>query len=258
MPAPAQSAQPSKSTPGAELLRPRGRPYPLLLAIAGHAALLAPFLLASTPQPMAAAPAEEVLTVSLIAPTPPPQPAPIENIVEPEPVAPEPTPVEEVARIEPPEPEPAPPPPPEPRKPKPKPKPEPKPVAKPQPTPQPEPEPRKDPSPPPPAPAAQATPEPAPAREEPARFDAAYLNNPRPNYPKISRRLGEEGTVYLRAHVLPDGSPEQVRIDRSSGSERLDEAALDAVRKWRFVPAKRGTSAVPAWVVIPITFNLES
>lgn len=91
-----------------------------------------------------------------------------------------------------------------------------------------------------------------------ARFDADYLQNPAPVYPPLARRMGEEGKVLVRAYVLPSGRPERVELRQSSGSPRLDEAALAAVRKWRFVPARRAGEAVAAWVVIPITFRLES
>ena len=91
-----------------------------------------------------------------------------------------------------------------------------------------------------------------------ASFDAAYLRNPRPEYPPMSRKLREEGKVMLRVHVRRDGSPEGIQIKRSSGSARLDEAAKAAVSRWRFIPARRGSEAVTAWVVVPIIFNLES
>jgi protein TonB len=90
-----------------------------------------------------------------------------------------------------------------------------------------------------------------------ARFDAAYLNNPRPSYPPMSRKLGEQGTAFIRVLVLPDGSAQEVQLKQSSGSPRLDRAALEAVRKWRFVPAKRGRTAIAGRVVVPIKFNLE-
>ena len=89
------------------------------------------------------------------------------------------------------------------------------------------------------------------------RFDADYLHNPRPVYPPMSRRMGEEGKVFLRVRVEADGRPSQVEIKTSSGSQRLDQAAADAVRRWRFVPAKRGAEAVSAWVIVPISFNLK-
>ncbi|MDR3324242.1 MAG: energy transducer TonB, partial [Zoogloeaceae bacterium] len=91
-----------------------------------------------------------------------------------------------------------------------------------------------------------------------ARYDAAYLRNPKPPYPAMSRKLREEGTVVLRVHVLSTGNAEKVQIKRSSGSARLDEAARAAVHQWRFVPARRKSEAVDAWVLVPISFNLES
>lgn len=90
------------------------------------------------------------------------------------------------------------------------------------------------------------------------RFDAAYLNNPEPPYPAMSRRLGEEGRVLLNVQVEADGLPRQVRVARSCGYPRLDEAARSAVEKWRFVPARQGERAVAASVNVPIHFRLDS
>lgn len=84
-----------------------------------------------------------------------------------------------------------------------------------------------------------------------ARFDANYLRNPAPAYPAMSRRLGEEGRVVLRVFVDIDGRPEQVELKNSSGFPRLDQAAEDAVRRWKFVPAKRGEEAVATWSPFP-------
>jgi periplasmic protein TonB len=98
---------------------------------------------------------------------------------------------------------------------------------------------------------------PAPAPITAARFDAAYLNNPKPVYPNASRRLGEEGKVVLRVHVDPDGRPSEIEIRTSSGFPRLDAAAYEAVSRWRFVPARRGDEPIAAWVAVPIAFNLE-
>ncbi|ENO95079.1 TonB family protein, partial [Thauera phenylacetica B4P] len=109
------------------------------------------------------------------------------------------------------------------------------------------------PAPPAAAPAATA----APATVTAARFDAAYLNNPRPGYPALSRRLREEGQVTLRVLVSPDGQPAQVELRTSSGSERLDRAAREAVARWRFVPARRGDIAIESWVLVPIVFKLQ-
>jgi protein TonB len=88
-------------------------------------------------------------------------------------------------------------------------------------------------------------------------FAADYLDNPPPSYPVLSRRAGEQGRVVLRVLVNPGGRADEVQIRASSGFARLDEAARDTVRRWRFVPAKRGDQPVPEWVLIPISFRLE-
>ena len=102
------------------------------------------------------------------------------------------------------------------------------------------------------------TAEPTPSAPSVPRFDADYLNNPAPSYPPLSRRMREEGIVLVRIFVTSEGLPDQIELKRSSGSVRLDEAALSVVRKWRFVPAKRGSEAVAAWVVVPIAFSLTA
>lgn len=104
-------------------------------------------------------------------------------------------------------------------------------------------------------------PEPVAAAPEPAItapiFAADYLDNPPPAYPTMSRRVGEQGRVVLRVLVNPEGMADEVEIRTSSGHFRLDDAAREAVRRWRFVPAKRGDQPAPAWVLIPISFRLE-
>jgi protein TonB len=92
----------------------------------------------------------------------------------------------------------------------------------------------------------------------PPSFSAAYLNNPAPAYPTLSRRMGEEGRVVLRVFVTEDGFPREVQLRTSSKHPRLDEAALAAVKRWRFVPARRGDSPIGAWVLVPISFSLRS
>lgn len=92
---------------------------------------------------------------------------------------------------------------------------------------------------------------------EPPRFGVAYLNNPPPAYPPISRRLGEEGHVVLKVLVNAAGEPESVALENGSGSDRLDQAALDVVKKWRFVPAKRNGQALSAYVLVPLKFSLR-
>lgn len=93
------------------------------------------------------------------------------------------------------------------------------------------------------------------AESEPV-FDAAYLNNPAPYYPNAAKQRGIQGKVLLAVVVKIDGSPLQVAISRSSGSSILDEAALDAVKQWRFIPAKRSGQVVQANVVVPVEFKI--
>lgn len=90
-----------------------------------------------------------------------------------------------------------------------------------------------------------------------AIFDAAYLNNPSPTYPELSRKLEEQGTVILQAFVTPEGKAEKVAIDKSSGFLALDSAALETVKKWRFIAAQKGEKLVASWVMIPVKFSLE-
>lgn len=90
-----------------------------------------------------------------------------------------------------------------------------------------------------------------------ARFDADYLRNPAPPYPALSRRLGEQGKVVLRVLVNAQGTADNVELRTSSGSSRLDNAALDTVRRWKFVPARRGETTVQSWVLVPVIFQLE-
>lgn len=98
---------------------------------------------------------------------------------------------------------------------------------------------------------------PAPVAVTQPRFDADYLSNPAPTYPPLSRRMGEEGKVVLRVFVEPSGRPSQIELKTSSSSPRLDQAAQEAVWRWKFIPAKRGDDAVAAWVLVPVVFTLK-
>jgi len=109
-----------------------------------------------------------------------------------------------------------------------------------------------------PAPAAPAAPVKAAAvTVTPPVFNASYLHNPAPRYPLAARRNGEQGTVTLKVLVTRQGTAASVSLERSSGSPRLDHAASDAVRAWRFVPARQGAEPVEAWVLVPVVFRLE-
>lgn len=86
---------------------------------------------------------------------------------------------------------------------------------------------------------------------------ANYLHNPAPDYPEASKDQEEEGKVLLRVLVNAAGRVDQLTLKKSSGYARLDQSALTTVKTWRFVPAHRGDVNEAAWVVIPISFNLE-
>ncbi len=102
-----------------------------------------------------------------------------------------------------------------------------------------------------------AAPAPAPPRIELPSATAAYLNNPPPAYPALSRRLGEEGRVVLRVRIEPDGTASAAEIRTSSGYERLDQAALQAVLRWRYVPGMRNGVPEAMWFLVPIQFQLQ-
>lgn len=96
----------------------------------------------------------------------------------------------------------------------------------------------------------------APALQLPSS-NADYLHNPPPSYPAISRRLGEQGQVLIRVLVGKDGSARQADIHQSSGFARLDQSALQAVLRWRFVPGKRSGQAEDMWFQVPVDFSLQ-
>jgi protein TonB len=102
---------------------------------------------------------------------------------------------------------------------------------------------------------------PAPAAAAPfteANFNANYGSNPKPKYPRIATSRGWEGTVRLLVKVSAEGDSEEVTVHQSSGHDVLDEAAIEAVEKWKFIPAKRGDTAVSSSVIVPINFVLNN
>ena len=104
--------------------------------------------------------------------------------------------------------------------------------------------------------AAPAAP-PAPPSVQLPSSDAEYLQNPKPPYPPVSRRLNEQGKTTVRVLIGMDGQPQRAEIARSSGFERLDQAAMATVMRWRYVPGKRGGVAEAMWFNVPINWVLE-
>lgn len=90
-----------------------------------------------------------------------------------------------------------------------------------------------------------------------AYVDPNYLHRPNPVYPALSKRLREEGTVVLRVNLDTQGNVLDITIEKSSSFQRLDQAALEAVKQWRFVPAKRGQVAMPSSALVPIEFKQQ-
>lgn len=108
-----------------------------------------------------------------------------------------------------------------------------------------------------PTPATPVAAPPAPPRLELPSSDADYLNNPKPAYPALSRRLGEQGKVVVRTLIGVDGTAQDASIQQSSGFDRLDQLALATARKWRYVPGKRSGVPEAMWFNVPFNFILE-
>ena len=92
---------------------------------------------------------------------------------------------------------------------------------------------------------------------EPPSSKADYLNNPKPRYPPASLRLEEQGRVVVHVLIGADGVPQKLEVGISSGFARLDRAALEAVKEWRFVPGKRAGVAEGMWLDVPLVFKIN-
>jgi protein TonB len=101
------------------------------------------------------------------------------------------------------------------------------------------------------------TSEPEPQTTPPVASANKALNKA-PLYPTLSRRLKEQGTVYLQVLVLKNGKVGQLKLKQSSGFSRLDQAALNAVRGWTYQPAVKLGQPIDYWFVQPVVFNLNS
>ena len=112
-------------------------------------------------------------------------------------------------------------------------------------------------APPTPTPAAPpVTTAPPPAPTAPKAVAGTHTTPP---YPDQSRRLGEQGTVQLRIDVADDGSVSDAAVVSSSGSSRLDQAAVEWVKEhWRYKPATQEGHAVSASVEAAVVFNLKN
>lgn len=109
------------------------------------------------------------------------------------------------------------------------------------------------PGPPAPAPAPPA----APAVENAGDLSSKMISATPPRYPQESRRKREQGTVVLMVLLGIDGKVTDISVSRSSGFDRLDQAALSAVRRWRWSPTRRGGAAVMVKGLVEIPFVLQ-
>lgn len=87
---------------------------------------------------------------------------------------------------------------------------------------------------------------------------ADYKNRAQPQYPRISKRLGEQGRVVVKVLIGVDGYAQKAQIAQTSGYDRLDQSALDAVLQWRYLPGQVGGVPQAMWFQIPIQFKLEN
>lgn len=85
----------------------------------------------------------------------------------------------------------------------------------------------------------------------------SYAHTTKLPYPIESRRKREQGTVILRVLVSAIGIPEKVEVEKSSGYPKLDRAALEAVKQWRFNPGSRDGVTHSAWGLVPVAFRLD-
>jgi periplasmic protein TonB len=84
-----------------------------------------------------------------------------------------------------------------------------------------------------------------------------YLKAPEPEYPPLSKRMGEEGRVTLRVLVNEKGHPDQVEVQQTSGSSRLDDEAQQAILRSQFKPHIEDGKAIAVYTIVPITFHLD-
>lgn len=95
----------------------------------------------------------------------------------------------------------------------------------------------------------------APARK--VITSVEYIRPPQVEYPALSRRLGEQGRVLVRVLINRDGRAERVEVQSSSGSRRLDDAAIKAAREALYRPYSENGEPIPVWALVPTLFELS-
>jgi protein TonB len=95
------------------------------------------------------------------------------------------------------------------------------------------------------------------APKTPNVLQPMVIRNTPPIYPETARRAGWEGRVTVRVEVSADGLPIRIVLEKSSGYGVLDQAALRAVKNWRFQPRTMGGVAMAGTVDVPVNFTLS-
>ena len=93
--------------------------------------------------------------------------------------------------------------------------------------------------------------------EAQAKTSIGVLRSTHPVYPRIAKKSGWEGTVLIRVTVEANGRASKVIVSRSSGHKVLDDAAMRAIRRWVFRPARDGNIPIRSVAVIPLKFSLS-
>jgi len=96
-----------------------------------------------------------------------------------------------------------------------------------------------------------------PSAGEIIRAIPAYRDNPRPEYPRMAKRRGYQGTVLLEVLVSRSGEVKDLRLLQSSGYHVLDRSAMKSVKYWLFEPGSIGGRNVDMWVRVPVRFELR-
>jgi len=95
------------------------------------------------------------------------------------------------------------------------------------------------------------------ATDVPARIDSAFPN-PQPPYPPSAQLNGEAGTILVKVLVRPSGKPVRAEVASSSGFPDLDNAAVEGVLNWRYVPATRDGDTVSDWTTVKVVYQLPT
>jgi TonB family protein len=93
--------------------------------------------------------------------------------------------------------------------------------------------------------------------DRPPQVDLSVPHD-QPPYPVSAQTSAEQGVVAVDVLVRPNGKPARIKVSRSSGFEDLDNAAIQGVLNWRFVPAMRDGDAVSDWTTVKIVYQLPT